>query len=253
MRNISIKSLTNSYVSIRNFLLKPYSEGILNDSGLIRSEYKSLKNLADMHKIQLSNEDYTYIVSKLVTTDSGNGGNVNTYSREEVNSLLEQKLNINGTAVSAYLLTPGSVLNLTGGVSGSGLIDGNNISINTTVDLSSVLKNDDLRISNWDLASTNTHTHSNKTVIDSTTASYTIALNNKLNGIAVGANNYVHPTSGVVGGSYTKVTVDNNGHITSGTNPSTLAGYTITDAYNKTEIDSKLGDIDSLLTAILGE
>lgn len=64
-------------------------------------------------------------------------------------------------------------------------------------------------------------------------------------------------TSGVVAGTYTKVMVDAYGRVTSGTNlsatdipnldwskittgkPTTLAGYGITDAYNKTEADGK--------------
>lgn len=41
---------------------------------------------------------------------------------------------------------------------------------------------------------------------------------------------YTHPESGVTAGSYTKVTVDNEGHVTDGDNPTTLAGYGITDA-----------------------
>ncbi len=41
---------------------------------------------------------------------------------------------------------------------------------------------------------------------------------------------YVHPTSGVTAGAYTKVTVDAGGHVTGGSNPATLAGYGITDA-----------------------
>ena len=41
----------------------------------------------------------------------------------------------------------------------------------------------------------------------------------KLDGIATGANNYVHPTSGVTSGSYAKVTVDANGHVTAGLVP----------------------------------
>ena len=39
------------------------------------------------------------------------------------------------------------------------------------------------------------HTHSNKSVLDATTASFTTALLNKLNGIAANANNYVHPST----------------------------------------------------------
>ena len=44
--------------------------------------------------------------------------------------------------------------------------------------------------------------------------------------------------TGVVAGSYTKVTVDAKGRVTSGSNPTTLAGYGITDAYTKTETDA---------------
>lgn len=274
------------------------------------------------------------------------GSVVSGYSKEEVNQLLEQKLNVNGTAVSAYLLTPGSTFNLTGGVSGSGVIDGSNVSINTTVDLSTVLKTNDSRIASWDTSVTNSHIHNNKVILDATTASYTTedkvklestvsnnhshtnksildattasfttadktkidsnsvtshthtnknildsttasftsedkvkvdsaavnnhthvnkavldattasfttTLNTKLTGIATGANNYVHPASGVTIGNYSKVTVDANGHVTSGTNPTTLAGYGITDSYNKTEIDTLVGDVSLRLSEILGE
>lgn len=41
----------------------------------------------------------------------------------------------------------------------------------------------------------------------------------KLNGIEAGANNYVHPASGVTAGTYRSVTVDESGHVTVGTNP----------------------------------
>lgn len=52
---------------------------------------------------------------------------------------------------------------------------------------------------------------------------------------------YTHPTSGVKAGDYTKVTVDANGHVTQGINPTTLAGYGIQDAIQK---GTKFGDAD---------
>lgn len=52
---------------------------------------------------------------------------------------------------------------------------------------------------------------------------------------------YTHPTSGVSTGSYTKVTVDANGHVTKGENPNTLAGYGIIDAIQK---GTKFGNAD---------
>ena len=44
---------------------------------------------------------------------------------------------------------------------------------------------------------------------------------------------YSHPSSGVTAGTYRSVTVSAQGHVTAGTNPTTLAGYGITDAAAK--------------------
>ena len=44
---------------------------------------------------------------------------------------------------------------------------------------------------------------------------------------------YTHPSSGVTAGTYRSVTVNAQGHVTAGTNPTTLAGYGITDAAAK--------------------
>lgn len=44
--------------------------------------------------------------------------------------------------------------------------------------------------------------------------------------------------SGVTGGTYKSVTVDDKGRVTAGTNPTTLSGYGITDAYTKTQVDT---------------
>ena len=56
----------------------------------------------------------------------------------------------------------------------------------------------------------------------------------KLDGIATGANAYTHPNSGVTAGTYRSVTVNAQGHVTGGSNPTTLSGYGITDAPTKT-------------------
>ena len=70
-------------------------------------------------------------------------------------------------------------------------------------------------------------------ISDATTSArglMTAAMVTKLNGIAENANNYSHPDSGVTAGTYRSLTVDKKGHVTAGTNPTTLAGYGITDA-----------------------
>lgn len=48
------------------------------------------------------------------------------------------------------------------------------------------------------------------------------------------------PASGVTAGTYKSVTVGTDGRVTAGTNPTTISGFGITDAYTKTEIDTKL-------------
>ncbi len=56
---------------------------------------------------------------------------------------------------------------------------------------------------------------------------------------------YTHPSSGVTAGTYKSVTVNAQGHVTAGTNPTTLAGYGITDAASKTHQHGN-ADITSL-------
>ena len=69
-------------------------------------------------------------------------------------------------------------------------------------------------------------------------------------------NNYSHPTSGVTAGTYRSVTVDSQGHVKSGSNPTTLAGYGITDAEKAGAVsthnisDSAHSDIRSLINEL---
>lgn len=58
------------------------------------------------------------------------------------------------------------------------------------------------------------------------------------NGNGISGNPYIDLTDLGVSGTYTRVIVDNYGRITSGTTPTTLAGYSITNAYTKTEADA---------------
>lgn len=56
---------------------------------------------------------------------------------------------------------------------------------------------------------------------------------------------YTHPNSGVTAGTYKSVTVNAQGHVTAGTNPTTLAGYGITDAESKGAADTALASAKS--------
>lgn len=59
---------------------------------------------------------------------------------------------------------------------------------------------------------------------------------------------YTHPTSGVTAGTYKSVTVNALGHVTGGTNPTTLAGYGITDAVNVADVITT-AEIDEILAS----
>lgn len=56
--------------------------------------------------------------------------------------------------------------------------------------------------------------------------------------IVVNSDNIDLATTGVTASTYKSVTVDAYGRITGGTNPTTISGFGITDAYTKTEVDT---------------
>ena len=58
--------------------------------------------------------------------------------------------------------------------------------------------------------------------------------------IVVSADEIDLATTGVTASTYKSVTVDTFGRITAGTNPTTISGFGITDAYTKTEVDTSL-------------
>ena len=67
---------------------------------------------------------------------------------------------------------------------------------------------------------------------------FTATERTKLSGIEAGANKYTHPNSGVTASTYKSVTVNAQGHVTGGSNPTTLAGYGITDAEAKGTVNT---------------
>ena len=84
--------------------------------------------------------------------------------------------------------------------------------------------------SNWNSAythSTSAHARTDATKVADSTTNGNILIN------GAETNVYSHPNSGVTAGTYKSVTVNAQGHITAGTNPTTLAGYGITDAESK--------------------
>jgi hypothetical protein len=61
--------------------------------------------------------------------------------------------------------------------------------------------------------------------------------------IVVGADDIDLATTGVSASTYKSVTVDLYGRVTAGTNPTTISGFGITDAYTKTEIDTTVSGL----------
>lgn len=58
---------------------------------------------------------------------------------------------------------------------------------------------------------------------------------------------YTHPNSGASAGTYRSVTVNAQGHVTGGSNPTTLAGYGITDAVAASNTITN-AEIDAMFT-----
>ena len=89
--------------------------------------------------------------------------------------------------------------------------------------------------STWNAkASTNTATTSANGLMSSTDKT-------KLDGVASGANNYSHPNSGATAGTYRSVTVNAQGHVTGGSNPTVTVAQGGTGATDAATARSNLG------------
>lgn len=87
------------------------------------------------------------------------------------------------------------------------------------------------------------------TLSGSNTGDQTITLTGDVTGSGTGSFAATLSNTGVIAGTYKSVTVDAKGRITGGTNPTTISGYGITDAYTKTESDTALGNKQNTLVS----
>lgn len=120
--------------------------------------------------------------------------------------------------------------------------------------LNSHTENSDIHVtttnkSNWNNAYAHcqsTHARTDATKVEDSATNGNI----KINGTET--NVYSHPNSLVNAGTYKSVTVDAQGHITAGSNPTTISGFGITNAYTKGEVDAKLKDKQDYIDDALG-
>lgn len=106
----------------------------------------------------------------------------------------------------------------------------------STNDLTGALKG------NYDAAYTHSqsaHARTDATKVADSTTNGNILIND------TETNVYTHPNSGVSAGTYKSVTVNAQGHVTAGSNPTTLSGYGITDAETKSDASAKLAEAKS--------
>ena len=129
-------------------------------------------------------------------------------------SLTTNKINVSDIVDNLTTNSTSKVLSAAQGVVIKGLIDALDAEIDTKADSG--------------------HTH---TITASASDDDVVVLTgtNGTNGVTYSAS---HANSGVTAGTYKSVTVNAKGHVTGGTNPTTLAGYGITDAATKTALDN---------------
>ena len=163
------------------------------------------------------------------TTVAGARTNLEVYSKSEVDSALSGKASTSHNHDSAYD-TKGAAADV-------------QENLDTVSDeLDSHTSNTDVHVttsnkSNWNTAYTHSqaaHARTDATKVADSTTNGNILIN------GTETNVYSHPNSGVTAGTYKSVTVNAQGHITSGSNPTTLSGYGITDAETKGAASSAL-------------
>ena len=174
----------------------------------------NVDNTSDANK-PISTATQNALNTKVDTSTNQTIGGIKTFSSTITGS-------ISGNAATATKLATARTISLTGDVAGSASIDGStNVTITTTVQPNSVALGTDTT-GNY-VAGVTQGTGISVTGTASEGWSPTVALTN------VGT-----------AGTYRSVTTDAQGRIIAGTNPTTVAGYGLTDVYTKTESDTAL-------------
>lgn len=174
---------------------------------------------------------YLLITSGAVSSVAGKTGVIILNKNDVGLGNVDNTTDVSKNVLSATKLTTARNIALTGDVTGTVSFNGStNVSITTTVVNDSHehtfnnLLSKPTTLGGYGItdATPVSHIGSNGTshavVTTSTNGFMSSTDKSKLDGIAVGATKYTHPTSGVTAGTYSKLTVDANGHVTSGAN-----------------------------------
>lgn len=209
----------NNVVSLQVDLLTPEGIGALPDTTFIPTKVSELTNdsnfvtssdIATHNTSDSAHNDLRLLISEL-SEDVSHFLNVDDTTKDQLSELIalieenaddiaditSNKVNISDIINNLTTNVNNKPLSAAQGVVIKALIDALQTALNTDVgNLATHTGNTTAHITatertNWNDAVSKEHTHSNKSVLDNTTASYTTAEQTKLSGIATGATNTI--------------------------------------------------------------
>ena len=206
---------------------------LLNGAG---TAYDTLKELGDLI------DDNKDAIDALEEIAAGKANATHTHAIADVSGLQSA---LDGKAASSHTHTVSQISDLTATAAELNVLDGITA---TTAELNYVDGVTSNIQTQLDGKAASSHSH---TITATATDDDVIVLTgtNGTNKVTFDAK---HATSGVTAGTYKSVTVNAYGHVTGGSNPTTISGYGITDAYTKTQVDSAINaaktTVDSALS-----
>lgn len=207
---------------------------LLNGAG---SAYDTLKELGDLI---VDNKD---AIDALEEIASGKANATHSHAISDITNLQSA---LDGKADSSHTHTVSQISGLTATVTELNVLDGITATTAELNYMDGVTSNVQTQL---DGKAASSHSH---TITATATDDDVIVLTgtNGSNKVTFDAK---HAKSGVTAGTYKSVTVNAYGHVTGGSNPTTISGYGITDAYTKAQVDSAISaaktTVDSSLSS----
>lgn len=207
---------------------------LLNGAG---SAYDTLKELGDLI------DDNKDAIDALEEIASGKADATHTHAISDVTNL---QTTLDGKAAASHTHTVSQISDLTATAAEINKLDGLTATTTELNYVDGVTSNIQTQL---DGKAASSHSH---TITATATDDDVIVLTgtNGSNKVTFDAK---HATSGVTAGTYKSVTVNAYGHVTGGSNPTTISGYGITDAYTKAQVDSAISaaktTVDSSLSS----